>query len=117
MGTQRLNRLARLRAPRDPATAEEWRTQQEACRFIRAYLRGNPPALASFNALLAEWRLRPPDPPHCWDIPFLGALRAVIVEHIGEEGALALADAMEAEVAREERRPHLPHECLTFFGE
>jgi hypothetical protein len=95
MGTQRLNQLARLRAPRDPATPEEWRGMQDVLAFIRAYPRDNPPALASFNALLSEWRMRPSDPPHRWDIPFLADLRAVIVEHIGEEGALALACAMD----------------------
>ena len=97
MGAQRLNRLARLHVPRDPTTAEEWRNQQEAFRFIRAYLRDNPPAVVSYTALLSEWRMRPSDPPPRWDIPFLADLRAVIVEHIGEAGAMALADAMAGE--------------------
>jgi hypothetical protein len=90
----RLERLARLYEPDDPATQAQWDEILRVHAFTRVWLRAYRSALAAFDELIDVYHIRPDDRPYLPWGWFLIDLRAMLAHHLGEERLFALADAV-----------------------
>jgi len=94
MGTERLDRLARMYSAQVNGRIVPWSQWEQERTAARRFLRDKPVALAEFNAVVKQWRMdeRRPLPYERW-LDFLLATRAALKPHCDLD---ALADAIAA---------------------